>query len=178
MNFNLIKENHLSFLYSKPKTGLEKLLRFGMAEELGIAFYTRRHFNWPDAVLWPHQVPGFRDPKRFIVLLSGKDAIINASRVRRYLLEGGMADAFPLPSDISNSCQGRDDEPLIQVEIDRQDSAPESQNTSTSERIGNGGIIFDPEAAHGQALIPDHPYLKAILGWLEGNGIRMNSNPQ
>ncbi|KAI9609190.1 hypothetical protein KEM48_002895 [Puccinia striiformis f. sp. tritici PST-130] len=50
-----------------------------------------------DAVLWPHQVPGFRDPKRFIVILSGKDAILNAGRIRRYLLDGGMTDAFPRP---------------------------------------------------------------------------------
>ncbi|WAR54553.1 hypothetical protein PtB15_4B170 [Puccinia triticina] len=172
-------EGHVcyNFLYSQPKTGLEKLLRFGMAEELGTAFYTRRRFNWADAVLWPHQVPGFRDPKRFIVLLSGKDAIINASRIRRYLLDGGMTDAFPIPPDTSNSSQGHD-EPLIQVEIDRPDSRPVTGNASTSERIGSGGILFDSGAAHGQALVPGHPYLKAIIGWLEGDGIRMKNDLQ
>ena len=172
-------EGHVcyNFLYSQPKTGLEKLLRFGMAEELGTAFYTRRRFNWADAVLWPHQVPGFRDPKRFIVLLSGKDAIINASRIRRYLLDGGMTDAFPVPPDTSNSSQGHD-EPLIQVEIDRPDSRPVTGNTSPSERIGSGGILFDSGAAHGQALVPGHPYLKAIIGWLEGDGIRMKNDAQ
>ncbi|KAI9605106.1 hypothetical protein H4Q26_003078 [Puccinia striiformis f. sp. tritici PST-130] len=113
--------------------GIEKLLRFGMAEELGTAYYTRRHFNWPDAVLWPHQVPGFRDPKRFIVILSGKDAILNAGRIRRYLLDGGMTDAFPMPQENSNSSQEHD-EPLIRVEIDRQDSRPENRYASSGER--------------------------------------------
>ncbi|PLW31184.1 hypothetical protein PCANC_23166 [Puccinia coronata f. sp. avenae] len=172
-------EGHVcyNFLYSTPKTGLEKLLRFGMAEELGIAFYTRRRFNWPDAVLWPHQVPGFRDPKRFIVLLAGKDAIINSSRIRRYLLESGMEDAFPIPVDASDSSQEHE-EPLIQVEIDRQDSSPSSKKDSSSERIGSGGILFDPESAHGETLVIGHPFLKVITDWLEGNGIRMNGDPQ
>ncbi|KAI7953798.1 hypothetical protein MJO28_006345 [Puccinia striiformis f. sp. tritici] len=156
---------------------IEKLLRFGMAEELGTAYYTRRHFNWPDAVLWPHQVPGFRDPKRFIVILSGKDAILNAGRIRRYLLDGGMTDAFPRPQENSNSSQEHD-EPLIQVEIDRQDSRPENGYASSGERIGTGGILFDSESAHGQTLVYGHPYLKAIIGWLEGNGIRLNENLQ
>ncbi|KAH9467900.1 hypothetical protein Pst134EA_011519 [Puccinia striiformis f. sp. tritici] len=148
-----------------------------MAEELGTAYYTRRHFNWPDAVLWPHQVPGFRDPKRFIVILSGKDAILNAGRIRRYLLDGGMTDAFPRPQENSNSSQEHD-EPLIQVEIDRQDSRPENGYASSGERIGTGGILFDSESAHGQTLVYGHPYLKAIIGWLEGNGIRLNENLQ
>lgn len=174
-------EGHLcyNFLYSKPKTGLQKLLRFGMADELGIAFYTRRRFSWPDAVLWPHQVPGFRDPKRFVVLLAGKDDIINASRTRRYLLDAGMTDAFPMPpADIPNSSQ-QDSRPLIQVEIDRQDSSPARRRTTrTRQQIGTGGIIFDPESAHGQTLLPGHPYFKAITGWLEGKGIRLKSHPK
>lgn len=170
--------NFFSFLYSKPKTGLQKLLRFGMADELGIAFYTRRRFNWPDAVLWPHQVPGFRDPKRFVVLLAGKDDILNASRIRRYLLDAGMSDAFPMPpTDIPNSPQ-QHSRPLIQVEIDRQDSSPTRRNTRTRQRIGSGGIIFDPESAHGQTLLPGHPYLKTITGWLEGKGIRLKDHPK
>ncbi|KAH9819620.1 hypothetical protein DFH28DRAFT_886535 [Melampsora americana] len=159
-----ITQNHLdimkslihsqnSFLYSKPKTGIEKIMRYNLGTEIGIATYTHRHFDWCASTLWPHETPGFLDPERFLVVLSGRDPIVNAERVRNYLLSEGMKDAFP---------KERGSEKVTMP------GATENE----SEKIGRGGILTDWEAGHGQTFMPDSPYFPVILNWLEGKGCK------
>lgn len=181
-------EGHVcyNFLYSKPRTGLEKLLRFGMSRELGIASYTQRHFNWADAVLWPDQIPGFLDPDRFKVFLSEKDGIVNAPRIRRYLLDEGMREAsLGSPSseemallDVSDRLEASQ-ESLCEVGTNRHDSILDGRNSGgrlkgvNNRQVARGGLVFIPDCAHGQALVPGHPYFKVILRALEGQDIEV-----
>lgn len=142
-----------NFLYSKPRTGIEKIMRYNLGTEIGIATYTHRHFDWCAAILWPHETPGFLDPERFLVVLSGLDPIINSARVRKYLLNEGMKDVFP---DKNSSKQG----------------AVPGAAENESEKNARGGILTDWEAGHGQTFMPDSPYFPVIKNWLEGKGCK------
>lgn len=70
------------------------MIRFNLGTELGIANYIQRHFDWCSSLLFVREIPGFEDPNRLMIILSGKDVIVNASRVRRYLKSEGMRDAI------------------------------------------------------------------------------------
>ncbi|EGG07928.1 uncharacterized protein MELLADRAFT_85254 [Melampsora larici-populina 98AG31] len=142
-----------SFLYSKPRTGIENVMRYSLATEIGIAKYTHSHLDWCAAVLWPHETPGFLDPKRFLVVLSGRDPIVNAERVRKYLLSEGMKDAFPADNA-------------------SQKGAVQGVTKDEAEKNGFGGILTDWEAGHGQTFMPDSPYFPIIKNWLEGKGCK------
>lgn len=82
-----------SFLYSKPRTGIERIIRYFVGTELGVAHHLHRHFEWRSNILWPFEIPGFKDPKRFRVFLSEKDSVLNPERVRRYLVANGMSES-------------------------------------------------------------------------------------
>ncbi|EGF98379.1 uncharacterized protein MELLADRAFT_123536 [Melampsora larici-populina 98AG31] len=81
-----------NFLYAEPRPGFERLLRYFVATELGIAKYLHRHFDWAANILWVDEIPNFQDPKKCKVFLAGKDVILNPMRIRRYLTESGMAE--------------------------------------------------------------------------------------
>lgn len=81
-----------NFLYSHPRTSIEKLIRYFVGTELGIGYHIHRYFSWSSNILWPFEVPGFTNSKRFQVFLSENDSILNAPRVRNYLIENGMDD--------------------------------------------------------------------------------------
>ncbi|PLW41967.1 hypothetical protein PCANC_11090 [Puccinia coronata f. sp. avenae] len=82
-----------NFLYSKPRSGIERMIRYFVGTELGVAHHLHRHFEWRSNILWPFEIPGFTDPKRFRVFLSEKDSILDAERVKRYLVANGMNEA-------------------------------------------------------------------------------------
>ncbi|KAG9317401.1 hypothetical protein JVU11DRAFT_1600 [Chiua virens] len=79
-----------NFLYSRCSTGLDLLMRYFIGTELGIANTIQRHFDWSSNSLWFEEIPNARDPKRTLVVLGGKDAILNADRIRRYLSSHGV----------------------------------------------------------------------------------------
>ncbi|KAI9630232.1 hypothetical protein KEM48_014155 [Puccinia striiformis f. sp. tritici PST-130] len=81
-----------NFLYSKPQTGIERMIRYFVGTELGVAHHLHRYFEWRSNILWPFEIPGFIDPQKFQVFLSEKDSILNASRVKKYLIDNGMKD--------------------------------------------------------------------------------------
>ncbi|KAI9574737.1 hypothetical protein HD554DRAFT_2011317 [Boletus coccyginus] len=79
-----------NFLYSRCSTGLDLLMRYFVGTELGIANTIQRHFDWSSNSLWFEEIPNARDSKKMLVVLGGKDVILNAERVRRYLGSHGV----------------------------------------------------------------------------------------
>ncbi|KAG0139261.1 hypothetical protein CROQUDRAFT_111692 [Cronartium quercuum f. sp. fusiforme G11] len=150
--------NKTKFLYAKPKTGIEKIIRFNLGTEPGIACYTQRHFNFISALLWPHQIPGFCDPNRFSVFVGGRDAILDGGRVRQYLLNEGMRDAFP------NKLNSRERKT-------QKESGAGGQGSEKKIEHG-GGLVVDWKAGHGQTFMPDNPYFQVLKNWVEGEGYK------
>ncbi|MBW0501167.1 hypothetical protein O181_040882 [Austropuccinia psidii MF-1] len=155
-----------------------------------MASYTHRYFNWPEAILWPHQIPGFLDSNRFIVILSGMDDIINSRRIRKYLLGQGMKDAFVSKETSFNSTKLDSDiksrgkmiskingQPICQYSTEALQafSRQELLHRPKGYHKGDGGIIFDPYATHGETFMPGNPYFATIKTWLEGNGIHLTN---
>jgi len=79
-----------NFLYKPCKTGIELLMRFFVGTELGVANLLRRNFDWSSNALWYEEIPNARDTTKTFFLLGGKDDIINASRVKKYLTSHGL----------------------------------------------------------------------------------------
>jgi len=80
-----------NFLYRPCKTGIELLVRFFVGTELGVANLLRRHFDWSSNALWYEEIPNARDPAKTFFLLGGRDDIINAERVKKYLTSHGVS---------------------------------------------------------------------------------------
>ncbi|EPQ59444.1 hypothetical protein GLOTRDRAFT_109691 [Gloeophyllum trabeum ATCC 11539] len=79
-----------NFLYRPCSNGLELIMRYFVGTELGVANLLQRHFDWSSNSLWYEEIPNARDPARTMFLLGGKDAIVNAERVKRYLRSHGI----------------------------------------------------------------------------------------
>ncbi|CAH7676394.1 hypothetical protein PPACK8108_LOCUS11516 [Phakopsora pachyrhizi] len=152
-----------NFLYSKPKTGMEKVIRYSLGTELGISNYIHRYFDWPRALIFPHQIPFFKDPKRFLVVLGGKDSILTASRVYKYLIINGMKNAFPEKQLLSKS--GSSESVIQSNRANTQERQNLIYNPATQKL--EGGIFFDPNAAHGETFMPQNPYFKLLKAWME-----------
>jgi len=69
-----------NFIYKKPSTVSQMLSTFFVARELFIAYSLSRNFFWFMNLLWPEDLT-----MPSLVALSGKDAIVPAHSVRRYL---------------------------------------------------------------------------------------------
>ncbi|KAA1078790.1 hypothetical protein PGTUg99_016251 [Puccinia graminis f. sp. tritici] len=69
------------------------MIRYFVATELGVAHHLHRYFEWRSNILWPFEIPGFTDPKRFQVFLSEKDSILDPARVKKYLIDNGMKES-------------------------------------------------------------------------------------
>jgi hypothetical protein len=79
-----------NFLYRTSKTGIELLMRYFVGTELGVTNLLQRHFDWVSNSLWFEEIPNGRDPSKTLFLLGGKDDIIHAERVKRYLTSHGV----------------------------------------------------------------------------------------
>ncbi|KAF5387854.1 hypothetical protein D9615_000474 [Tricholomella constricta] len=79
-----------NFLYRQPRTGLELLMRYFVATELGVSNVIRRHFDWVSNTLWFEEIPNAHDPSKAFFLLGGKDSIVHSERVKRYLTSHGV----------------------------------------------------------------------------------------
>lgn len=53
-------------------------MRYFVGTELGTANTIQRHFDWSSNSLWFEEIPNARDPTKTLVVLGGKDAILNA----------------------------------------------------------------------------------------------------
>ncbi|GJE84212.1 alpha/beta hydrolase [Phanerochaete sordida] len=79
-----------NFIYRRCTNGLELVMKYFVGMELGVANFLQRHFDWSANALWYEQIPNARDPSKTMFFLGGKDAIVDASRVKRYLTSHGI----------------------------------------------------------------------------------------
>ncbi|KDQ12734.1 hypothetical protein BOTBODRAFT_34194 [Botryobasidium botryosum FD-172 SS1] len=79
-----------NFVYKSPTNAMEVLARYFVGSELGIANSIQRHFDWTSNLLWFEEIPNGLDPHRAMFFLGGKDAILNAQNIRRYLSSVGV----------------------------------------------------------------------------------------
>ncbi|CAE8642512.1 unnamed protein product [Polarella glacialis] len=70
-----------NFMYRKPNSPTQLLINYFLAKELYIAHSLSRNFFWHQNQLWPEELP----PGPTLVVLSGRDSIVPAHSVRRYL---------------------------------------------------------------------------------------------
>ncbi|RXK38174.1 hypothetical protein M231_04548 [Tremella mesenterica] len=83
-----------NFCYRKPSTAMELLLQYFVASEAGIANYIQRHFDWAENTLFIDEIPHAGDPTKTAFFLGGKDMIIDAMRVRKYLERNGIKEGL------------------------------------------------------------------------------------
>lgn len=70
-----------NFLYRTPKSANEWQLWYFASRDPDIARTLSRHFFWYECILWKEDLVG----KKFAVVLSEKDQIVDAKSVRKYL---------------------------------------------------------------------------------------------
>ncbi|GJE96956.1 alpha/beta hydrolase [Phanerochaete sordida] len=78
-----------NFVYRAPRTANEWQLWYFASRDPDIARALARHFFWAESILWREDLAG----RRVGVVLSGRDQIVDADEVRRYL----TLDADPAP---------------------------------------------------------------------------------
>lgn len=69
-----------NFMYRRPADPTQLLINYFLAKELYIAHSLSRNFFWHQNQLWPEELPC-----PTLVVLSGRDSIVPAHSVRRYL---------------------------------------------------------------------------------------------
>ncbi|TFK55949.1 hypothetical protein OE88DRAFT_1622651 [Heliocybe sulcata] len=79
-----------NFLYRPCSQGIELLMRYFVGTELGVANLLQRHFDWSSNSLWYEEIPNARDPSKTMFLVGGKDAIVNAEAIKKYLTSHGI----------------------------------------------------------------------------------------
>ncbi|KAH8113258.1 hypothetical protein DFH11DRAFT_1689439 [Phellopilus nigrolimitatus] len=79
-----------NFVYRTCTTGVELVIRYFVGTELGVANLLQRHFDWLSNTLWFGEVDCATDPTRALFLLGGKDCIVDAERVKKYLISHGV----------------------------------------------------------------------------------------
>ncbi|KAI0677587.1 hypothetical protein C8Q78DRAFT_960231 [Trametes maxima] len=79
-----------NFIYKPCSNGLDLVIKYFVGTELGVANFLQRHFDWSANCLWYEQIPHARDPQKTMFFLGGKDSIIDATRVKRYLTSHGV----------------------------------------------------------------------------------------
>ncbi|KAF5387765.1 hypothetical protein D9615_000475 [Tricholomella constricta] len=67
-----------NFLYRQPKTGMELLMHYFVATELGVSNVVQRHFDWASNTLYFEEIPNACDPSKAFFLLGGKDSIVHS----------------------------------------------------------------------------------------------------
>jgi len=79
-----------NFVYKRPTTAMDIVMRYFVGTELGVANHIQRQFDWVANSLWFEEIPAARDVNRAAFFLGGKDSIIDGERVRRYLRSHGV----------------------------------------------------------------------------------------
>ncbi|KAH8830507.1 hypothetical protein DL96DRAFT_1593214 [Flagelloscypha sp. PMI_526] len=88
-----------NFLYRPCKSSIELIMSFFVATEMGVANLLQRNFQWSDNNLWFEEIPNARDYTRSLFVIGGKDDIVNAERVRRYLSSHGVKKGLRFDSE-------------------------------------------------------------------------------
>ncbi|KAJ7094688.1 hypothetical protein B0H15DRAFT_830514 [Mycena belliarum] len=79
-----------NFLYRRPSSGMDLLIRYFVGTELGVANMMRRNFDWSSNSLWYEEIPNARNPSKTLFLFGGSDDIIDGERVKKYLTSHGV----------------------------------------------------------------------------------------
>ncbi|CAL1707594.1 unnamed protein product [Somion occarium] len=79
-----------NFIYRRSVNGLELLMKYFVGMELGVANFLQRHFDWHANSLWLQDIPNAYDPSKTKFFLGGKDSVVDAERVKRYLTSHGI----------------------------------------------------------------------------------------
>ncbi|KAK7695883.1 hypothetical protein QCA50_000521 [Cerrena zonata] len=79
-----------NFVYRPCATGIELIMKYFVGTELGVANFLQRHFDWSSNCLWYEEIPHAKDPAKARFFLGGKDDIVDAARVKRYLTSHGI----------------------------------------------------------------------------------------
>ena len=61
-----------------PPKGMQLVMRYFVASELGICNLLRKHYCWTSNSLWFEEIPNATDSTKTLFLLGGKDDILNA----------------------------------------------------------------------------------------------------
>ncbi|KAG8893236.1 hypothetical protein FRC01_013707, partial [Tulasnella sp. 417] len=69
---------------------IQLIMKYFAATEPGIALAVQRHWDWTANALWFEEIPRPRNPYYTAYFLGGKDAVMDAWRVRRYLTNHGV----------------------------------------------------------------------------------------
>ncbi|KAI9001046.1 hypothetical protein BD414DRAFT_473454 [Trametes punicea] len=79
-----------NFIYRPCVNGLDLVIKYFVGTELGVANFLQRHFDWSANCLWYEEIPNARDHRKTMFFLGGRDCIIDATRVKRYLTSHGI----------------------------------------------------------------------------------------
>ncbi|KIJ56873.1 hypothetical protein M422DRAFT_23007 [Sphaerobolus stellatus SS14] len=79
-----------NFVYQSCVTGVELTMRYFVGTEIGVANIIQRHFDWSANSLFFEEIPGGHDYRKVAFFLAGRDAIVDAKRVHRYLQSHGV----------------------------------------------------------------------------------------
>ncbi|KAI1795198.1 hypothetical protein LXA43DRAFT_993885 [Ganoderma leucocontextum] len=88
-----------NFVYRPCANGLDLVIKYFVGMELGVANFLQRHFDWSSNSLWYEEIPNAKDLKKTMFVLGGKDTIIDANRVKRYLTSHGVRDNLRFDPD-------------------------------------------------------------------------------
>lgn len=128
-----------SFCYRQPRKAIELALYYFVASEVGIANYIQRHFNWCDNTLFVEEIPNAREATKSAFFLGGRDIIVDAERVRRYLERSELSWGIR---------QGRARRPPC-VQLAKMQGVG---GTLTPDGVTRG-LHWDADAGHGDGLL-------------------------
>ncbi|WFC97971.1 hypothetical protein MYAM1_000691 [Malassezia yamatoensis] len=78
------------FLYKRPESFVEYILRYFIARELGIANVLTRYFDWTSNALLLDHIAHRDDPSRTRVYLAGEDTVVDAPALAQFFARNGM----------------------------------------------------------------------------------------
>ncbi|GAA99822.1 uncharacterized protein L969DRAFT_43942 [Mixia osmundae IAM 14324] len=80
----------LNFLRATPKTGMDKLMRYFVARELGVAITLSRYFDWSSNITFFEDIPDPTSRHHTLICLAEADSILSSTLIRDYFLERGL----------------------------------------------------------------------------------------
>ena len=110
-----------------------------VCSEIGVANLLHRHFDWSANSLWYEEIPHAKDPSKSMFVLGGRDSIVNSDVSKMSYLNWRGSDLFPLQRVV---------------------------RYLKSHGVKKG-LLYTPEHAHGQALLPGSGAFTRITDWLE-----------
>ncbi|KAK0725237.1 hypothetical protein B0H67DRAFT_479928 [Lasiosphaeris hirsuta] len=133
-----------NFTRRKPRTANQWQLWYFASMDVGVAEGLGRHFFWRESIIWREELVGAKGEKKrkVVVCLSGRDLIVDAKTVARYLAgTGNLGEQLPgdkNPFDVAVAPNGR----------------PGAKSASNSSYVAPSGIeiLWFPTLDHAQVF--------------------------